>query len=148
MLSGESEVVLGELQVITRLAMGSERLRLLLTSRRIIIAHVGKRGAGAVTATSLLGRLSVALEDLFKRGRESLSIRKAEAMSPEEVIAADEDNFAISLEDIVNAKLEETPNWTRLTVLTKNEKLEFLTSLKLTWVVGLLEGALGPKLTL
>ncbi len=88
-------MLVGELRVNTRLMLGSERLRLLFTDTRLIVDHAGKRGAGAVAGTSILGRLSGALEDLFRSGGESARRRGIRNMSPGQVLRSHRDNFAI-----------------------------------------------------
>ena len=77
-MSGPSEEVLGELWVSTQLKFGSERIRLLVTSSRIVFDHGGKRGPGAVVGTSILGKLSTGLESLFKSGGESRKKKRME----------------------------------------------------------------------
>jgi hypothetical protein len=67
-LSGGQETILGEIPVFARLSIGTERLRLLVTGSRLIIAHDGKRGTGALGVTSLFGRLSGVVEDLLVVG--------------------------------------------------------------------------------
>ena len=63
-MSGESENVLGEIRVVARLALGIEQLMLFVTEARILVAHVGKRGAGALATSALFGRLSGGFEDI------------------------------------------------------------------------------------
>ncbi len=106
---------------------------------------MGKRGAGAMATTSFFGRLSGALEDLFKSGKESLQKRSMKQLSPGEIIAADRDNFSISDEEVVNVEVSEAYSSTIITVLTKEDKFEFLTGLGFEKVVRLLEEALGSK---
>ena len=43
-----SESVIGFIPVLARLAMGSEKLKLYVTRSGLIVAHGGKRGAGAM----------------------------------------------------------------------------------------------------
>ncbi len=105
-MAQSSEAVLGKIPVIARLALGAEHLSLSLTSSRIVVAHVGKRGAGAVATISFFGRLSEALEDLFKRGRESVRQRRTEALSPEGILAAGKDNFSIGYDEIRSCPLD------------------------------------------
>ncbi len=141
------EVVLGDIAVVSRLALGTERLRLFLTTRRIIVAHVGKRGAGAIPGTSIFGKMSGALEDLFKSGRESVEKRKLERSLPEEILASDKGNFQIGYEEVVSVDVtSDIPALTTLVILTRDEKFEFFTAIKLRNVLELLEKPLGPKL--
>jgi hypothetical protein len=146
-LSDLSEAVLGEIPVSAKLALGSERLRLFVTSTRIIVARVGKRGAGAVATTSLFGRLSGALEDFFKSGRESLGARGMEGLTPDEILASNKDNFYIRVGDVVSVNVVKMGSRSWLTLVTVSEKLEFLTSQEFLKVVELLETILGGKVS-
>src|SRR5207302_6939331 len=67
----ESESILAEIPVVATLALGNERLTLFVTGARIIVAHVGKRGTGAMATATLLGRLGGGLENVLKSGGES-----------------------------------------------------------------------------
>ncbi len=142
-----SEAVLGEILVAAKLALGSERLRLFVTSTRIIVARVGKRGAGAVATTSLFGRLSGALEDFFKSGRESIEARGMDRLGPDEILASNKENFYIRHGDVVSMNIVRMGSRTLLTLVTVNEKLEFLTSHDFGKVVELLETILGGKVS-
>lgn len=142
----ESEKIVGMIPVLTRLAFGSERLNLYVTERRIIIAHIGKRGAGAVAGTTLLGRLSSAFEDLLKTGKESRGKRKLESSHPSDILRADKDNFAISYEDIVQVDVNQDPRLVVITIISKDLKLEFMTRNSFENVVNVLSERLGSKL--
>ncbi len=136
---------MGEIPAVARLALGSERLAIFLTTTRMIVASIGKRGAGALATISFFGALSGAVEDIFKMGKESAARRRLEALNPDEILASHRDNFAISLEEIVRVELEEMPGPVAITVLTGNEKLQFLTRLRFERVVGLFSTVLGQK---
>jgi len=140
------EVVLGEIPVVYLLEMGSERLILFPTNTRIIVARVGKRGAGAMAGAGLLGRLSGALEDLFKGGRESLSKRGLGSLSPEKILGSDRNNFSISYSEVVSVKILRTPFTTSIMLLTHREKLEFSTRMSVDRVVTILGKNLGSRL--
>jgi hypothetical protein len=144
--SGTSEVVLGEIPAHTRLSHGSEQLKLFVTTRRIILAHLGKRGAGSVTATSLLGGLGRAFEELVKGSKEAVTRKKFEELTPAGILASHRDNFAIAYEEIVNVEILETPGLTGITLVSKDSKLEFSTRLKVDAVVRLLNQNLREKL--
>ena len=70
-MSPESESILGEIPVVARLALGIEQLILFVTGSRIIVAHLGKRGAGQLVTSALFGRLSGGFEDGVRSGGES-----------------------------------------------------------------------------
>src|SRR2546426_8120926 len=86
----EPERVLGEISAFARLAIGSERLRFFFTNRRIIVAPLGKRGAGL--GFSFLGKIGSRLEDLFKGGREASTKRRLEPLGPAEILAPTKEN--------------------------------------------------------
>jgi hypothetical protein len=111
------------------------------------VARVGKRGAGAVATTSLFGRLSGALEDFFKSGRESLGARGMEGLAPGEILASNKDNFYIRHGDVVSVNVVKMGSRSWLTLVTVSEKLEFLTSQEFLKVVELLETILGGKVS-
>ena len=141
----EPERVLGEMIAFARLAIGSERLRFFFTNRRIIIAPLGKRGAGL--GFSFLGKIGSGLEDLFKGGREALTKRGLEALGPDEILAANKENFPVSYGDVVSVDVFGGGTVTHITLLTKDDKFELSTSLKRDGVVALLEKVLHDKLT-
>ncbi|TMI43598.1 hypothetical protein E6H19_09330 [Candidatus Bathyarchaeota archaeon] len=144
-LDEKTETVLGEIPVIARLQLGSEHLTLIPTDTRIIVVYRGKRGAGALATGQLFGGLSGAFEDLFKSGKESLA-RPRGFQSPKEILASSKDNFAIGLDEIVRVEVEETSHLVDLTILTRNEKLEFSARLRFDRVVELLGKIVGDKM--
>lgn len=141
------EEILGQIPVLTKLSFGSERLSLFLTDSRIIVAHVGKRGAAGVVSTSILGKLSGAIEDVFKSGRESVGKRRMKSMGVKEILKANKDNFSIKFDEIVDIKIIQGDHLTGLTVLTRSDKLEFSTILKFDAVKNLLTPHLEGKIT-
>jgi len=136
----------GLIPVSARLSLGSERLNMYVTNRRIILAHVGKRGAGAVAGATFFGGLSGGFEDLLKSGKEFLDKRRLQSLKPGDILAADKDNFPISFEDIVQVEVEEAPRVVRFVILSKDEKLRFSTLTNFDAVVSLLSERLGNKL--
>ncbi len=126
--------------------MGSEHLKLVLTPTRLILAHLGKRGAGAIAGTSLLGRLSTGLEDLFKSPRESSRRRKMEEMRPEEILKLDKDNFDINYQEIIRIELEPYP--TTIMILTRDNKYNFTSVTEYEAAAQILHHAVGTRLTL
>lgn len=146
-MSNVSEVLVGELRVNTRLMLGSERLRLLFTDTRLIVDHAGKRGAGAVAGTSILGRLSGALEDLFRSGGESARRRGIRNMSPGQVLRSHRDNFAIKYSEVVGVTVAQTLTVHGITILTRDDKFEFTTQARFNDVVELFTKTLSEKLS-
>ena len=142
-----SEVVLGEVPVSARLAMGSDQLRLFFTHTRIIAAHVGKSGAGTVAATGFLGSMGSGFAGIFRRGKESVGSRELETLNPSEILHWDKDNFAIAADEVVSAELLEGEFQTVIRILTGEEKLEFRTGKHFDDVASLMGDLLGEKLT-
>jgi len=127
--------------------LGSERLRLLVTSTRLVVDHVGKRGAGAVAGSGILGRLSAAFEDLFRSGGESAKRRGIEKKTPEEVLRAHRDNFAIGYAEVISVTVLQTSTMNEITILTGEGKYEFSTRIRFDNIVALFEKTLESKLT-
>jgi len=146
-MSRESEIIVGEIPVVARLALGVERLILFVTDARVIVAHVGKRGAGALATSALFGRLSGGVEDVVKSGGESLSKRALHSITPEKILAADRDNFHLGFDEIVSVRLVEKPFAGEMTVLTRDDKFDFQTHHPVNTIVELLQIPLGSKLT-
>jgi hypothetical protein len=127
--------------------LGSERLRLLFTNTRLVVDHVGKRGAGAVAGGNILGRLSGAFEDLFRGGSESARRRGIEKLAPGQVLRAHRDNFAIGYGEVVSVTLVQTLGLNQITILTRDDKFEFSTQSRLDGIVEVFGKTLGDRLT-
>ncbi len=141
------ETVLGEVTAVAKLAMGMERLKLIFTGERMIVAHVGKRGGGSAPLSSLIGLLAGGLEDLFKGGRESVRKRKMGAATPQEILESDSDNFSILYGDIVRMELSESEGRTRILLLSKDDKFQFLSGTSIGRLKEMVGNALGDKLS-
>src|SRR5207249_8735709 len=104
-LSETPEAIVGSIKVSVQLRSGVELLQLFFTPSRLILAHIGKRGAGELPGMSLLGKWGAALEGLFKSPGEARKQRRVrrgfEGMSPDEILKADKDNFDIVYGDVV-----------------------------------------------
>jgi hypothetical protein len=142
------ELVLGDLQVVAKLSMGSERLKLFFTPRRILVAHIGKRGVGSSAMGAFFGWLSAAVEDIFRSGRESVSKRRLGTSSPRDILASDKDNFSINYEDIVSVDIDFTNPAASFTLLTKNDKFRFVAMTRRDALIDLLRRFLNDKLRL
>jgi len=142
----DSPRLLREIPVVVKLALGSERLSLVLTSTSMIVAHGGKRGAGAVVGSAFLGRLSGALEDLFKTRKDSGTNKTVRSQDAKRILEADKDNFKIDYGDIVHVEVDAmSPTITAITILTMDEKFEFLSHKEYESIVELFENQLGSK---
>lgn len=146
-MSDSTETWIGEVPVSTKLMYGSERLRLLFTSKRILVDRVGKRGSGAVIGTSLLGRIGEAVEDFFKTGRESVGKKRVKTMTPDLILRAHKDNFAISYSEVVSVVVEQTEMQPRITILTGSDKFEFSSTSRFNYIVDTFKQKLNDKLT-
>jgi hypothetical protein len=146
-MSDSAEIVIGEVPVIMRLNVGSERLSLLFTSSRIIVARVGKRGAGSTASLPLWAMLSGGIEGLFKWRKEKAKKKAATVLTPERILAADKDNFPVPYEEIVSVELTLTDTGrTGMMILTRDDKFTFSTGLSFEKVSGLFREKLGAKL--
>ena len=145
MSSGER--ILGEIPVVTKLALGSERMSLFVTDSRILVAHIGKRGTGAGVSVNLLGKLTGALEDLFRSGKESVGKRRMKSAGVKEILGADRDNFSVRFDEVINITITQGDRLTGLRILTGSDKFEFSTRLPFATVEELFSPGLGSKLT-
>jgi hypothetical protein len=146
-MSDSAEIVIGEVPVIMRLNVGSERLSLLFTSNRMIVARVGKRGAGSTASLPLWAMLSGGIEGLFKWRKEKAKKKAATVLTPERILAADKDNFPVPYEEIVSVELTLTDTGrTGMMILTRDDKFTFSTGLSFEKVSGLFREKLGAKL--
>jgi hypothetical protein len=147
-VSDAEELLLGEVMVVARLRVGSERLRLFFTQTRIILAHIGKRGVGSPAMGSFFGGLSRAVEDVFRSGRESVSKRGLKTSTPGEILAADKDNFSISYPDVVSVDVDLAAPLVDFTILTKDDKYHFIATSSGDFPLDLLRQVLGEKVKL
>jgi hypothetical protein len=147
-VSDREESLLGEIVVVAKLRMGSERLRLFFTQTRIILAHIGKRGVGSSAMGSFFGGLSRAVEDVFRSGRESVSKRGLSTSTPRGILAADKDNFSISYEDIVSVDVDLSAPLTDFTILTKDDKYHFTATGPGDFPLDLFRKVMGEKVKL
>jgi len=138
-------MVLGEIPVTAKLSVGSERLRLFFTQKRIIVAHVGKRGVGSPALASFFGTLSGALEDVFRSGKEAVAGRGLGESSPEEILAADRDNFFVNYGDVVSVDLSLFQSLSSVVIVTKDDKFRFTTRATSRVLLDLLQKTLGGK---
>ncbi len=66
-------------------------------------------------------------------------------MSPGQVLRAHRDNFAILYGEVVNVIVEQTIGLNSLTILTGDDKFEFLTRTRFDSVVEMVSKTLGDK---
>ncbi len=140
---GRSEEILGQVQAVAELALGIENLRIVVTNRRLIVAHVRKKGVAALASVPFLGKL--ALDRLEKEKGGSAGGQKNTSQSVAEVLGADKDNFQVDQEDVVMAELHKSPLGLRILILTKDDKFQFATRENPVEVERLLRRVLGTK---
>ena len=145
-MTPQDEFVLGDIQVVAGLNMGSERLRLFFTSTRILVAHIGKRGVGSQAMVSFFGWLSGAIEDIFRSGRESFTKRESKMSTPKDILASDRDNFSISYEEIVSVDIDLALIAASFTILTRDDKFHFSVLGRREVLLDLLRKVLPRKL--
>jgi len=115
-----AEKVLGQIHAYTRLTHGQERLRIVFTANRVIVAHLGKRGISAGATASLLGRMGQGLEDIILTGRERA---KTLGKAPQQILGMDKENFEIPYDEIVSLDYQDE---SRLVIITPNDKFELV----------------------
>ena len=136
----EEDAILGEVPVVARLGIGSESLKLFLTGHRLVVAHLRKTGLGALAAMPLLGKLAMGLV----RSGESAGKSKVH-QNPEAILAQNKDNFPLNYNDIVRVELDELVRSTKITVLTKSDKLEFFATMDFESLAKLFAMVLGER---
>ena len=141
------ETVVGEVPVIMKLNVGSERLALVFTTTRIIVARVGKRGATSTASLPFWAGLSGGIDSLFKWRKESSRKKAAMVLTPERILAADKDNFPVPYDHVVSVELTVTDTGrTEMMILTRDDKLNFSSGLSSEKVVALFREMFGAKL--
>lgn len=139
--------MIGEVPVVMRLNVGSERLSLVFTSSRMIVARVGKRGAGSTASLPLWAVLSGGIEGLFKWRKEKAKQKAAAVLTPELILASDKDNFPVPYDHIVSVELTTTETGrTTMVILTRDDKFTFSTGLSFEKVSGLFREKVGGRL--
>ncbi|HVH14124.1 MAG TPA: hypothetical protein VNA15_00180 [Candidatus Angelobacter sp.] len=140
--------ILGEIVAVARLALGLERLRLIFTSERMIVAHVGKRVGSAAPFASLAGFLAAGIEDLFKGGRESVRGKRRKTDNPVKILEMDRDNFSIRYSDIIRMEIVENEGRTSIMVLSKDDKFQFISGTSARRVKEIAGNILGSKISM
>ncbi|HWY28777.1 MAG TPA: hypothetical protein VNW25_05910 [Candidatus Sulfotelmatobacter sp.] len=144
-MSDQGEQVLGEIPVVARLSVGSERLTLYFTTTRIIVAHLSKRGVGSPAMGSFFGWISGAVEDIFRGGKESVTKHAMKLSTPQGILAADKGNFSIQYQEVVSVAVDLGEPLARFTILTRDEKLVFTTRARRQVLLDLLRKVMDPK---
>src|SRR5713101_6791673 len=113
------EEVRVRLGALAPLSFGNERVTLVFTPSRLIVARLAKE-----SSRMFLGSVGRRLVDALKGGRQTKKRRVAESSDPLQLLAADPENFAILYRDIVSMQLETVGSMSgsELRVVTAQEK--------------------------
>ncbi len=98
-----------------------------------------------MATASTLGGIGAALEDIFKGGKESISRRHREQLSPSQLLSLDKANFPLSFDDVVRIELDRSFRGTWITVLTKDDKFQFSATTAPETLLSLFRRAVGDK---
>jgi hypothetical protein len=144
--TGATESVLGEIPVSVKRGIGFEKMKLYVTSKRIIVAHGSKKGRGALALRPLFGRYSGDLEE-SQEGRDKEIVKSnLQRLSPGVILSSHKDNFALGFGEIIGVELRESEG-VDIVILTGEEKFQFSTGRGRDEVAALLAPGLGSKLT-
>ncbi len=112
--------------MFARLRFGSERLFLLFTQERLLLAHQAKVGREGVALASFLGRFAAGLR---AGGKRIEALQQLTEYSPKTILSQNPGNFAIDYDDLVSVMVQRD-DWdrARITVVTKNDKIELSAS--------------------
>jgi hypothetical protein len=138
------ENVLGGFEAVAKLPQGRERVILLLTPKRLIMATGAKTGTRSMALSSLLGRLAVGAEPGGRKGE----LGRLGTMKPSEILAENEDNFDIGYDKVATMLVQPRDRWT-LTVNLVTDREKILLEASATAVYGVKElmlSLLGPRL--
>lgn len=144
-VSGQSESVTGVIPVNARLGMGFEELQLVVTSRRIVVVHKAKKGAGGLMSTLILGGHTKAFDDP-DRPKTDVGDKRFEHVDVEKVLASNKNNFDLGYSEIITVEIDEGPNSTSIMIVTGEDKFQFYSSLEVKEVNNLLTGGLESKI--
>lgn len=143
-----SEHILGSIQVKADIRAGSEYLRIFFSEKRMIMAYVGKRGMGNLSAVAFFGDVGSKLEALIRGPGESRRKKKMSAeheLSPKELLGIDKNNFSINYDEVVQVNLERTPYSVDITLLTRDDKYHFSTREQSEKVLKLFQDPLSGR---
>jgi hypothetical protein len=141
------ERIAGVISANVRLRFGFEQLLLVVTDRRIVVVHKGKKGAVGLASILVLGSHSGSFLDPDKPGSPLQGRLNFEKVDVEKILASNKNNFDVRYEEMISVEVDEGPNATSVTMVTGNDKFQFFTGLEAEEVVKLLAGRLGDRLS-
>jgi hypothetical protein len=131
-----------------RLAIGFEQVYLVITDKRIIVMHGGKKGSSGLASAIILGSHSGSFVDP-DRPKAALAGKKPfEGVDPEKVLASNRDNFDLSFSELISVQIEDGRESTSIAMVTGDDKFQFFTRELARDVSNLLSEHLGPKLVM
>jgi hypothetical protein len=141
-----SELVRAVIPANAKLGIGFEHVFLVITDRRIIVAHRGKKGSAGLASILVMGSHSGAFKDPDKPGAELEEKTSLERVNPEKVLASHRDNFDIGYRELISVEVNESRDATTVMLLTGEDKFEFFTGSGPREIAGILVGYLGSRL--
>lgn len=145
-MSADSEAVVGIVPANARLGIGFEELLLVVTNKRVIVAHQGKKGRTGLASTMILGGHSGDFVDPDKPKKLGGGGRGFENVDPAKVLASNKDNFALGFSEIVSVTVDQGRDSTSVAVITGDDKFQFYARLWPSEVSETLMQALGDRL--
>jgi len=97
---------------------------------------------------SVFGKLSGAIEDLVKGGKETIERRERDLSNSQAILSADKDNFLLSIDDIVKVELDSSRVPVHFVLVTKREKFQLVTPMSAESLESLLRQVLKEKVSL
>ena len=130
---------------MAKLSHGTERLDLLMTEHRLILASTAKTGRARMALTQLLGgKMAKGADGQGKKG----TLDRLSQMSPDEILKMNSANFEIDYDKLVTLIVGAQTRWeVRITLVTDRDK--FLLEASRTALNGVKElmfSLLGQKL--
>ena len=137
---------MGVIPANARLGIGFEQLQLVVTNRRIIVAHKAKKGRGGLASILILGSHGGDFADPDKPKSPLGRGNQFKHVDPEKVLTSNKDNFSINFSELVSVQVDEGRESTSIAMVTGDDKFQFFTRLLSREVSMLLSESLGPKL--
>jgi len=141
------EHISGVISANVRLRFGFEQLLLLITDRRVVVVHKGKKGAVGLASILVLGSHGGSFLDPDKPGSPLQGKLSFEKVDVDKVLASNKNNFQVSYEEMISVEVDVGRDATSITMVTGDDKFQFFTGLEAEEVVKMLAGLLGDRLS-
>lgn len=142
----EPEQVAGVISANVRLGFGYEQLLLVITDKRIVVVHKGKKGAIGLAGILVLGSHGGSFLDPDKPGSPIQGKIGVNKVDVEKVLASNKNNFAVRYDEMVAVEIVPGKDSTSVMMVTGNDKFQFYTGLEAEELVKLLSRYLGERL--